>query len=57
MVDTVGYPEPLHERPKPDAAGYDEDRGDVPESLKHPAQPTQKFIDPSCAVFRREAFA
>ena len=50
MVDTVGYTEPLHERFKPDAAGYDENQGAVSEGLKHTAQPTQKLIDPLCAV-------
>jgi hypothetical protein len=50
MVDAVGDAEPLDERFKTDAAGYDEDQRAVPETLHHPAQPAQELVNPSGAV-------
>lgn len=53
MVDTVGYTEPLHERPETDAAGDDQDRRAV-ESLRRGAQPAQKLIDSTYMVIVAE---
>ena len=52
MVDTVGDPEPLDERPEADAAGDDENQRTVAEILQHAAEPAQELVDPqSVAVF------
>ena len=56
VIDAVGYAQPPYERCKPDAAGHDEDRRAASEALKHPAQPAQEIVDPSCAVVIAQHF-
>ena len=45
MVDAVGDPEPLDQRPEADAAGDDENQRTVAEILQHAAKPAQELVD------------
>ena len=45
MVDAVGDPEPLHQRPEADAAGDDENQRTVAESMQHASEPAQELVD------------
>ena len=56
VVYSVGYAEPPYQRCQSNTAGCDENGRIAVETLKHPAQPAQEIVDPSCAVVIAEHF-